>query len=402
MTEPQEPEAAPEPQAPAESGGVLPWERDETRGRGAGAGPATDAPDAGEPETTAADHPDGTPDEGVRVPPVVGARALLGTSFDELNATTDLVRRASFYIGAIILGTVGPFALAVWAFAVLGSDLAFSSAEALGASVSGAWLIVLAFLALFGIVAAAIESQAIAIALLGAHFAGRPVSVREAVQRSRMSFWRLLAAGILVGIPTSAVQRSLDAAFGDGSQVALVLGLLVGVLIQGPFIYAPTGIVLGGVGPVEALRRSVRVFRARKRVGLLLAILPTAFQLVLLLGLGAGLDVVVRIVSALGLGTDSGTVGLAVLTVIIVAGVFAFGTLLFTASAIIVAPQVVMFVGLTRTIVGLEPVRPGGSHAAEGIGSRTHRFRWLTRPMVAAFALGAIGLALAVSSIAGG
>jgi hypothetical protein len=397
---------------PDAQGRALPW-APQVADVGDGPGPGHDPPgtpmspadeaggaDAGRPAMAGTDLAQATA-AGVPVPPVVGARALLGASFDELNRSTEVMRRASFYIGAIVLGTVGPFALAVWAIAVLGSDLSFVSIETFGASTTGVWLGVLGLLAFVGIVAAAVESQAVAIALLGARIAGRPVSIREAVQRSRMSFWRLIAASALVGIPIAILQRPIDLIFGEGSQAALVVGLIVAVLIQGPFMYAPAGIVLGGVGAVEALRRSVRVFRARRRVGLLVAILPTAFQLLLVFGLGAGLDVVFRIVSALGLGTDSGTVGLSVLTVILVAGVFALGTLVFTASAIIVAPQVVMFVGLTWTTVGLDAVRPGGSHAAEG-GSRGHRFRWLTRPMVAGFALGAVGLALAVSAIGGG
>ena len=54
--------------------------------------------------------------------------------------------------------------------------------------------------------------------------------------------------------------------------------------------------------------------------------------------------------------------GLALTTVGIVATIFAAGTLLYTVYAITVAPQVVMFVGLTHATIGLDHVRPGGSH----------------------------------------
>ena len=43
-----------------------------------------------------------------------------------------------------------------------------------------------------------------------------------------------------------------------------------------------------------------------------------------------------------------------------VAGVFAAGTLLFTITALTIAPQVLMFVGLTHATFGLDTVRPGG------------------------------------------
>ena len=46
------------------------------------------------------------------VPAVESTRRLLGASFDLLTRTSDDMRRASFYIGLIVLGTVGPFAVA--------------------------------------------------------------------------------------------------------------------------------------------------------------------------------------------------------------------------------------------------------------------------------------------------
>ena len=46
----------------------------------------------------------------------------------------------------------------------------------------------------------------------------------------------------------------------------------------------------------------------------------------------------------------------------IVAAVFAFGTLVYTVTALSLAPQVVMFVGLTHATIGLDHVRPGGDH----------------------------------------
>ena len=41
-------------------------------------------------------------------------------------------------------------------------------------------------------------------------------------------------------------------------------------------------------------------------------------------------------------------------------GVFAAGTLVFTVTALSIAPQVVMFVALTHATFGLDHVRPGG------------------------------------------
>ena len=78
----------------------------------------------------------------------------------------------------------------------------------------------------------------------------------------------------------------------------------------------------------------------------------------------------------------------------LVAVVFAFGTLVFTVTAITVAPQVVMFVGLTQASLGLDHVRTGGDDDPDAPRRPDGpRFRTYPRPMVAAFVTGAILLA---------
>ena len=109
-------------------------------------------------------------------------------------------------------------------------------------------------------------------------------------------------------------------------------------------------------------RRSFRVFRVRKTAAALVAVFQTIAVLLVLLGLSAGLDIALRVFDALGLGTDSGPAGLILVVVGIVVGVFAFGTLVYTALAISLAPQMLMFVGLTRATFGLDHVRPGGAN----------------------------------------
>jgi hypothetical protein len=129
------------------------------------------------------------------------------------------------------------------------------------------------------------------------------------------------------------------------------------------------------------------------------AVLPAAFGLLIGLGISAGIDLVVRAVDAVGLGPDSGSAGQAILSALILVLVFALGTLILTASAIISAPQVVMFVGLTRATVGLDAVRHGGSHALTTPGRR--RFRWLPLPLRLATGIGVIGVAALLSLVSG-
>lgn len=320
---------------------------------------------------------------------LVGVPQLIGTSLDLLVRSGDPIRRASFYVGVIVLGTVGPLALGIWGLVLAGHELAFMS-EAFWIDL-GAWIGVLGAVALAGVMVASIESQALVLGLLGGQMAGRPISVREALQRSRMVFWAVIGASIVVSIPTTILQNAI----GQSTQQALLIGFVLGILLQVPFVYASAGIVLGDVGPIEALRRSVRLFRARKVTAVLLALLPTAFGLLVLVAFESGLDLALRAIEAFGLGSDSGPAGLTILTILLVALVFAVGTLLLTAAGIIYAPQAVMFVGLTHATMGLDRVRPGGDRAVEppAWGTRRSPFRWLTRPMLVGFALGALGVA---------
>ena len=336
------------------------------------------------------------PVEPVSVPPVVSARQLIASSFELLLGLGEPLRRASFYIGIIVLGLIGPFVLATWGLLVANPSLdVFNPVGDPAAPAAVGWMLLLLSLLVAGALIAGIESTGVAIALLGGAQAGRPIGIRAAVQRTRMCFWPLVVASLCVGIPTTIVQSII----GQSTQVGFVSGLIVGTLIQAPFVYAQAGIVLGGVGPIEALKRSIRIVRVRKVAALILAILPSVYGLLLLLGLGAGIDVAVRAMEALGLGTDSGPAGIALVTVLIVMIVFAIGTLLFTVNAIIYAPQVVMFVGLTRATMGLDRVRPGGDHDPDHHGPERPKFRWLTRPMLLGFALGGLALAGFLSTV---
>ena len=137
-------------------------------------------------------------------PPVIGSRQLIGASFDLLLRSGDQMRRASFYIGLIVLGTAGPLALGLWGSLLAGDEFAGLVPGASDASTG--WIAVLMTLLLAGVVVASVESMAVAIALLGGAFAGRPVTIREAVQRSRMSFWLLIVASLVVSIPTWIIQ----------------------------------------------------------------------------------------------------------------------------------------------------------------------------------------------------
>ncbi len=334
--------------------------------------------------------------------PLVPTGRLLAASFDLLSRSRTDMRRASFYIGLVILGTVGPLALATWGLLVVETERGFSEVDS-GFGWTGDPLIAgLGLLALIGLVVASVESRTLAMTVLGGRMVERPVSTRRALARSRRMFWRAILASILAGIPVFFAQGAVATAVAPmvGDAATVITSTLVTALIGGPFAYVLAGVVLGDVDPFEALRRSFRVFRARKVAAAIIVVFETITGLLVLFGIEVGLDVAFRLFQALGLGPEAGPVGQAITTIGIVAVIFAFGTLLYTVMAITVAPQVVMFLSLTHATNGLDRVRAGAIDDPDIRRPGGPRFRLLTRSMLLGFLLGGIGLAatLAVAS----
>ena len=313
------------------------------------------------------------------------------------------MRRASFYIGLIVLGTVGPLALASWGLLVVETSRGFADFEDGFATNAEGLFGGLGALAFVGLVVAWVESRSLAMTVLGGRMVERPVSTRRALARSRRMFWSAILASFMAAIPVLFVQgvvtEMLAPTFGEAIEASVITSTLVTALIGGPFAYVLAGVVLGDVNPFEALRRSFRVFRARKVAAAIVVVFETITALLVLFGISAGLDLVIRLFQGLGLGPEADTVGLAVTTIGVVAVTFAFGTLIFTVNAITVAPQLVMFLGLTHATLGLDRVRPSGPDDPDIRRPGVPRFRWLTRSMLLGFLLGALGLAVTVSAI---
>jgi hypothetical protein len=327
---------------------------------------------------------------------LVSTRRLLAAAFELIARSSDDMRRASFYIGVIVIGTVGPLAMGLWAVEVASADRPPATIERLLGGGVGAALTVAGGLALIGFFVAAIESRALAAALLGGRVAAVPVTPRQALARSRRTFWSVVGSAFLVGIVLGVAQGVASviatAIVGSDEGLSPVVTIAATAMIGAPFAYVLSGVVLGDVSPTEAVRRSFVVFRARKVAAAVVVVFETIAFLLILLGASAGLDLATRILDALGLGLDSGPAGLLLMTAGLAAIVFAFGTLLYTVTAITVAPQVVMFVGLTHATLGLDHVRPGRRDDPDAAHPR---FRTLTRPLVAGFALG-VGLLIAI------
>ena len=97
-------------------------------------------------------------------PAVESNRRLIGASFDLLTRTSDDMRRASFYIGAVVLATLGPLAVATFALEVVSIHTTRTEMGQLLEDGAGVWYGLLATLAGIGVIVAGIESQAMATA----------------------------------------------------------------------------------------------------------------------------------------------------------------------------------------------------------------------------------------------
>jgi hypothetical protein len=317
------------------------------------------------------------------------------TAFDLLTRANADVRRGSFYIGLIVLGTIGPVAILAWGFEIATEGQSPGDIADAMSGPAGVWLQASVWLAFAGLIVAYVESRGVATALLAARLEGRSFDLRAAVQRSRAVFWQVLVGIALINIPVVIAQQLVGAwlagVFHGASQVTAITPAIVVAIIASPFAYVLSGIVLGNVGPVESARRSIRLFSARRLSAVVVSLLALAAQYLTLFGVSIALDLIARVFESLRLGPGSGDLGIAGITVVILAVVFAIGSLLFTVAAIAAAPQVVMFLALTHATPGLDATPADVvAQAPAGWSAPAPRrsFRWLTLPMRVAIALG--------------
>lgn len=334
----------------------------------------------------------------------LGPRRLVGMALDLLTRQDAGLRSASFYIGFIVLVTVGP------AVTLFGLILATGSDAVLG-GVAGDpppatlpawfwWLMLALVPAFLGLLVVSVEAKALATAVIGGRAEGRPLRLRESIAVTRARFWSVLWAAVLVGILSAVVQYSIvfllsRALRSDAAVSALdyALSVVVGVVIGTPFIYAPAGIILGEAGAIEALRRSVRLARARKQLAIVVTLFSVLAGLVVQLGIGLAGDTVLRVLSGAGL-TDHFPPPLVV--PLAAALVFAYGTLVLLTEAIAAAPAVHAFVALTHYTGGLERGR------RQPLPVRNSWDPWVTPGLAAAGALAICALVFGLFSLSWG
>ncbi len=290
----------------------------------------------------------------------LGTRKLVSMALDLLTRTDSGLRSASFYIGLIMLMTVGP---AVTLFGLIWlrlGDAAFSWYIEPGYSYGDpgswtGWLVLAALPAMFGYLVASVEATALAAAVIGGRAEGRPLRLRESIAIVRRRFWRVLGAGILTGIVTSIAtlfaSALVHAAIGTVDAIDFGVSLVVGLVVGAPFVYVTAGIVIGEVGVVTAIGRSLALVRARKQLAVVVTMFGVVSQFIVVFGLSEGIDTVYRLAAGTGLAD---TLPPVLAIPVIAAFVFALGTLTFIVEAIAEAPAVYAFAALTHYTHGLE------------------------------------------------
>lgn len=324
-----------------------------------------------------------------------GVRAVLTGAFDLVTQARIPVRNASLYVGLLGLLSMGPALIAI--VADPGFDVeAFvpgRGVERQGFDIAALYLL------FFALVAVALESQIIGLAIVGGAWTGRPLRLAEGLRRSRTVFWRMFRATAILAVLEFVLNQVLLAIatsiFGSDTDIPTVgTSLLVGVILA-PFVYVAVGIVLGDVGSVESIRRSVRLARARFRLALVLSLFSVVANYLLLFAASAGLDLAARVLGSFSAefgSLDPTTVsGFVAGAGLILLALFAGWTLVFTVGALTSASQVVAFVGLTGYSGGLDLAR---DEPAYGLPRPTPA--WLSRPMMVGIV---IGLVLAGGSL---
>jgi len=332
-----------------------------------------------------------------------GTLATVSRGLDLNLAASSVLRRASLYIGVLTLLAAGPIVAIAWGFSArqggfewLHDLIVFGDTPLVQ---TGSWFGLFAFIALilgFGCLAAiSIDAQLLALTLIGGQATGRQFDLRTALAVARVHFWRLVGASILVGlillIPRFLVNQVVMGGRPIGTEMDVLIVTAVGILLAAPFAYVGSGVVLGDVGAREAVRRSVRLARARWRLALLLAVVNAAVSYLASFAVGAGADILVRLGTALGLGDAFGASQVVVLAVILILAIVSIGSLIMTIAALTAAPQVVAFLGLTGYSAGLD-ARKRRDGALGGV--RTEPL--ITRPMKIALAIGVAAGALAI------
>jgi hypothetical protein len=345
------------------------------------AAPASPPPPAAASESPSAPAsesppPAAVPESPPAAPTMPGALAIVGRGLDLNVAASAEIRRASIYVGLLSLLSLGPIAAVLWAFSVSqgGFEWLQRMANGLPPDFVPVWSpfgLLFGFVLLIGFVcflSVTVDAQLLATILIGARATGRRFDLHAALALARLRYWRLVRASFLIGvilaIPRFVINQVVMNGQPGGTEAQALIVTAIDILVSAPFAYIAAGIVLGGVGARESVRRSWRLARARWRLALLIGIVNTAVTYVAGFAIGAGGDILIRLGTAFGLGTTMGPVQIVVLAAILTLAIVSIGSLIMTIGALTVGPQIVAFLGLTGYARGLDALNDPNNPSA--------------------------------------
>ena len=336
-------------------------------------------------------------DAVLRIP--LGTRELIRQALDLLTRSDSGLRGPSFYIGFLLLVTFGPLAVILGMVLALGQDI--SSGPARYGAPPPAWVgwMLLAFIpAIAGLVAAGAEASGLATAVIGGRVEGRPLRIRESIAIARRRFWSILGPRVLMNVVSGVLSTTVTLilafvlGFAAGDVIGTGVSLVISLIVSAPFVYVPSGVVLGEVGAGEAIARSFRLVMLRKRLAIVITLFGVFSQFIVTFGLSAGIDAIARVLVGAGLVDNFPT---ALVVPIAAALVFALGTLTFLVEAIAAAPAVHAFAALTHYTHGLEVGR------REPVRGRHLWDPWVTPGLAAAAILGLLVMIGGVATLSG-
>ena len=327
----------------------------------------------------------------------LGTRELVRQSLDLLTRRDAGLRGASFYIGLMLLATVGPVAvlfgigLTIGAYPGLLEPVAPTERVRCPRSCGRSWRWCPRCWGTSR--RASRRGRWRRPSSVAGSRAARSASRSRSPSRGRR-FWQVLVAQALVGVIASlaggAAQVLVEAVIGPVDAVLFGVTLLISVLVSAPFVYVAAGIILGEVGALDAISRSVRLVLLRKRLAVVVTLFSVLGQFIVLFGLSIGLDTVARVLTGTGLGDDFPR---PLVVPIAAALVFALGTLVFLVEAIAAAPAVHAFAALTHYTHGLEIGRE------QPIRERSPFSPWFTPGLTILAFVALVALVLGVASL---
>jgi hypothetical protein len=221
-------------------------------------------------------------------------------------------------------------------------------------------VLVAALVSFIALLVLLVQIPLLIIATVGGRVAGQPLTLRQALRRARQVFPQGVGAVLLVGIATvvaTVVAQVVFVTILGPTELASGLVTFSGALFVAPFVYVLPGIVMGGVGTGEAVRRSWRIARFRWRIALTIAVLGVVGQVIVVSAASAVLGIAATILGLAGPAEVSPSAEPALTVVLLAVGAIVFASIFFAIQIVQFAPQAAGFYALTRYAGGLDAAR---------------------------------------------